>query len=145
MRESAPSAVTFRRRSGAGDGRRRFLRPLRAGLGGRRGGGGRPGLGELEEAAADLLVVLRLEDLYPLLDGGWGRAGGGLGGDGEGLGLDGGGGRLGLGLRDGAVALGEDAGRRERLHEAAHDGVARALRRRPDGERWEQRLRGLRA
>ena len=121
MRESAPSAVTFRRRSGAGDGRRRFLRPLRAGLGGRRGGGGGgPGLGELEEAAADLLGVLRLEDLYPLVDGGWGRAGGGLRGDGEGLGLDGGGGALGLGLRDGSVALGEDAGHRERLHEAAH-------------------------
>ena len=110
-----------------------------------RGRGGGLGLGELEEAAADLLGVLRLEDLYPLLDRGWGRVGGGLRGDGEGLGLDGGGGVLGLGLRDGSVALGEDTGRRERLHEAAHDGVVRALRRRPDGERWEQRLRGLRA
>jgi len=109
-----------------------------------RGRGGGLGLGELEEAAADLLGV-RLEDLYPLLYGGRGRAGGGLGGGGEGLDLDGGGGALGLGLRDGAVALGEDAGRRERLHKAAHDGAARALRRWPDGERWEQRLRGLRA
>ncbi|OQU83150.1 hypothetical protein SORBI_3005G083866 [Sorghum bicolor] len=61
----------------------------------------------------------------------------------EGLGLDGGGGALGLGLRAGALALGEDAGRRERLHEAAHHGIARALRRRPDAERREQRLRGL--
>ena len=33
-----------------------------------RGRGGGLGLGELEEAAADLLGVLRLEDLYPLLD-----------------------------------------------------------------------------
>ncbi|KAG0514375.1 LOW QUALITY PROTEIN: hypothetical protein BDA96_10G186000 [Sorghum bicolor] len=61
----------------------------------------------------------------------------------EGLSLDGGGGALGLGLRAGAVALGEDAGRRERLHEAAHHSIARALRRRPDAERREQRLRGL--
>ena len=111
MHESAPSAVTFRRRSGAGDGRRRFLRPLRAGLGGRRDGGGEPGLGELEEAAADLLGVLCLEDLYHPLVGGRGRAGGGLGGGGEGLGLDGGGGVLGLGLRDGDVARSAGRGR----------------------------------
>ena len=92
-----------------------------------RGRGGGLGLGELEEAAADLLRVLRLEDLYHPLDGGRGRAGGGLGGSGEGVVLDGGGGVLGLGLRNGVVVLGEDAGRRERLHEAAHDGVVRAL------------------
>ena len=109
-----------------------------------RGRGGGLGLGELEAAAADLLAVLRLEDLYHPLDGGRGRAGGGLGGSGEGVGLDGGGGVLGLGLRNGAVALGEGAGRHERLHEAAHDGVVRVLRRQPDGERREQRLRGLR-
>jgi hypothetical protein len=121
--------------------RRRVLGLLHAPLGGRRRSGG-PGLGELEEAAADLLGV-RLEHLNPLLDRGRGLGGGGLGGGREGLGLDGRGGALGLGLRNGAVALGEDAGRRERLHEAAHHGVARALRRRPDAERREQRLRGL--
>ena len=74
-------------------------------------GGGGPGLGELEEAAADLLGVLCLEDLYHPLVGGRGRAGGGLGGGGEGLGLDGGGGVLGLGLRDGDVARSAGRGR----------------------------------
>ena len=76
-----------------------------------RGRGGGLGLGELEEAAADLLGVLCLEDLYHPLVGGRGRAGGGLGGGGEGLGLDGGGGVLGLGLRDGAVARSAGRGR----------------------------------
>jgi hypothetical protein len=57
-----------------------------------------------------------------------GLSGDRLGGCGEGL--DGRGGALGIGLRDGAVALGEDVGRRERLHKAAHHGAAHALRRR---------------
>ncbi|KAG2577370.1 hypothetical protein PVAP13_6NG093403 [Panicum virgatum] len=105
----------------------------------------RTGTWRAREAAADLLGIQCLEDLYPLLDGGQGRAGGGLGGDGEGLGLDGGGGTLGLRLRDSVVPLGEDAGRGDRLHDAAHDGVAHVLRWWPDDERREQRLRGLRA
>ena len=118
---------------------RRGLGLFRARLrGGRRSGGG-TGLGELEEAVADLLGV-GLEDLYPVLQGSRGCAGG-LRCGGEGLGLDGGGGTLGLMLREGAVALGEDAGRGQGLHDPAHHDVARVLLRRPDAERWEQRLR----
>jgi hypothetical protein len=52
----------------------------------------------------------------------------------KGLGLDSHGGTLGVELRDGAVTLGEDARRREHLHEVAHHNVARALRWRPNAE-----------
>jgi len=72
----------------------------------------------------------------PLLDGGWGLGGNGLGRDDEGLGLDGRGSVLGIGLRDGAIALGEDARCHERLHKAAHHGVAHELQRWPDVEQW---------
>ena len=107
-------------------------------------GGGGPGLGELEEAAANLLGVQHLEDIYPLLDGGRGRAGANSETMVKASAWTAAA-APGLRLRVSGVALGEDAGRCNRLHEAAHDGVARALRRRPDAERREQRLRGLRA
>jgi len=97
-------------------------------------GGGGPGLGELEEAAADLLGVQRLEDIYPLLDGGRGRAGANSETTAKASAWTAAA-APGLRLRVSAVALGEDAGRCNRLH---------ALRRRPDDERREQCLRGLR-
>jgi hypothetical protein len=91
------------------------------------------GLDEVEEAAAHLLGV-ELQRLDPLLHGG--GSGASRGGRGvEGLGLDGARRGLGVGGRHRAVALAEDGVPRERLHEAPHHRVPRALRRRPDAER----------
>jgi hypothetical protein len=90
------------------------------------------GLDKAEEAVAHLLGV-RLQRLDPLLHGGAGASCGGHGV--EGIGLDGARRGLGVGDQHDVVALAEDGVSRERLHEAPHHRVPRALRRRPDAER----------
>ena len=92
-------------------------------------GGGGTSLNSVEHSVADLMRV-NLEDLDAVVLGGSGGGGGG-----ESLLLDEARGGGGLVARQGAVALGENGLLGERLDEARHHGVARALRRRPYAER----------
>ena len=94
----------------------------------RSGGGGGTSLNSVKNFAADLVRV-NLEDLDVIV---LGR--GGCSGSGESLCLDEVRGGGGLVAWQGAVALGENGLLGERLDEARHHGVTRALRQRPYAE-----------